>query len=87
MVNKRDIVSVVFQIVQLTLAGAILLTGVVEFSVEPPIFDVLGKKGERPSIPPDVFEVCVCVCVCVHVNLPHLFTIQNVSSNSIGAQV
>lgn len=42
-----DLLKLVFQLFHLVLAAAILLIGVVEFSVEPSIFDVFGRANQQ----------------------------------------
>ena len=41
---------VLLQLFHLILAAGIFLVGIVEFSVETPIFDIFGRKGERSSL-------------------------------------
>ena len=48
--EKKKLLKLLLQLFHLVLAAAILLVGVVEFSVEPTIFDVFGKKREQRSL-------------------------------------
>ena len=45
--RRVDLVKLVFQLFHLVLAAAILLIGIVEFSVEPSIFDVFGRENYK----------------------------------------
>ncbi len=42
--KKLDLLKFVLQLFHLVLAAVILLVGIVEFSVEPSVFDVFGKE-------------------------------------------
>lgn len=56
--GSRKLFRLILQLFHLVLAAALFLVGVVEFSVEPSIFDVFGRKSEQRSvIPAEVFDV------------------------------
>ena len=67
-ISPRRLAGLVLCVVHLVLAGTLLVVGVVEFCVEPPVFDVLGPVQDRGSIPRDVFRVSrglpACEGVC-----------------------
>ena len=52
------VLRILLQLLHLVLAASVFLVGLVEFSVEPPIFDVFGNNLEqRVLIPVTVFNV------------------------------
>lgn len=51
----KNLLQLFLQLFHLALAAAILLSGLVEFSAEPTIFDVFGNR--RSAIPREAFKV------------------------------
>ena len=45
--KRMDLLKFVFQLFHLVLAAVIFLVGVVEFSVEPTVFDVFGRENKQ----------------------------------------
>ena len=46
---------VVLQLIQLLMSLVLLALGMTEFFMEPPLFDILGDPGTRPSLPSNAF--------------------------------
>ncbi len=57
--GKKTLLKLFLQLLHLALAAAIFLIGIAEFSVEPNVFDIFGKKIS--AIPKEVFKVCTSV--------------------------
>ena len=59
--QKADILKKVFQVIHFGLAVGMFVVGLVEFCVEPTIFDIFGRSSERRAqIPEAVFKVSCC---------------------------
>lgn len=46
-----------FQFLNLLIGLALLAVGLTEFFNEPPLFDILGDEGARPSLPTNTFNL------------------------------
>ena len=56
--SRRKLLIMALQLFHLVLGAGIVVVGIIEFSAEPSLFDVFGKKSEERSIIPDrVFPV------------------------------
>ena len=49
------VLRVVLQLFQLVMGLVLLALGMTEFFMEPPLFDILGEPGTRPSLPANAF--------------------------------
>ena len=65
----------ILQAMHLCLGFGMVILGLVEFSVEPPLFDILGPDGSRPALPEHVFvsrdaSLTSTVLLTLYIKLP-----------------